>query len=120
MELRAIINEPLKEKGPNVQHSLLIADREAAIVERTKEMTRSIGLETFLYIEKELDKMPKFSPFDMPLLSQRTPVRPTMQPHYTVPGPVAEGPAKLGTSGNGVPINADLTGAIDYMTAMPP
>eukprot|EP00959_Pyramimonas_sp_CCMP1952_P056692 1184164-Pyramimonas_sp.AAC.1 len=51
----------------------------------------------------------------MPLLSQKTPVRP-MQPQHTIPGPVTEGPAKPGTSGNGVPINADLTGTPDNMT----
>eukprot|EP00959_Pyramimonas_sp_CCMP1952_P030760 644797-Pyramimonas_sp.AAC.1 len=52
----------------------------------------------------------------MPLLSQETPVRPVMRPHYTVPGPAIEGPAKPGTSENGLPINADFTGATDDMT----
>eukprot|EP00959_Pyramimonas_sp_CCMP1952_P149527 3128855-Pyramimonas_sp.AAC.1 len=64
-------------------------------------MTRSMGLEPLPYIEKELDTLPEFTPFDMPLLSQKTPVRPLMQLHYTVPGPATEGPAKPGTSGNG-------------------
>eukprot|EP00959_Pyramimonas_sp_CCMP1952_P335170 7018205-Pyramimonas_sp.AAC.1 len=59
MELKAIINESLKEKGQNGQHSLQIADRKAAIIERTKEMARPIGLETFPYIEKEFDALPK-------------------------------------------------------------
>eukprot|EP00959_Pyramimonas_sp_CCMP1952_P167102 3492359-Pyramimonas_sp.AAC.2 len=70
---------------------------------------KAIITEPFPYGEKELDKLPKFSPFDMHLLSQETPVRPVMRPHYTVPGPAMEGPAKPGTSENGLPINANFT-----------
>eukprot|EP00959_Pyramimonas_sp_CCMP1952_P332402 6960490-Pyramimonas_sp.AAC.1 len=79
-------------------------------------MARSIGLESFPYIEKEFDELPRSTPFDMPLLSRETPVRPTVQPHYTILGPVTEGPAKPGTSGNVVPVDADLTGTIDNVT----
>eukprot|EP00959_Pyramimonas_sp_CCMP1952_P374876 7850680-Pyramimonas_sp.AAC.1 len=61
---------------------------------------KAITAESFPYGEKEPDKLPKFSPFDMPLLSQETPVRPVMRPHCTVPGPAIEGPAKPGTSEN--------------------
>eukprot|EP00959_Pyramimonas_sp_CCMP1952_P446744 9354391-Pyramimonas_sp.AAC.1 len=109
MELKAIITESLKGKGQHVQHQLQSADREAAVVERAKEMTRFMGMESFPYVEKELDKLPRCSLFDMPQLSQKTPVRPTMQPHYTAPGPATDGPAKPGISGNGVPINTGLT-----------
>eukprot|EP00959_Pyramimonas_sp_CCMP1952_P343709 7199687-Pyramimonas_sp.AAC.1 len=72
--------------------------------------------ESFPYGEKEQDKLPKFSSFDMPSLSQETPVRPVMRPHYTVPGPAIEGPAKPSTSENGLPINAYFTGTNDDMT----
>eukprot|EP00959_Pyramimonas_sp_CCMP1952_P067945 1418111-Pyramimonas_sp.AAC.1 len=114
MELKAIIAESLEGKEPNVQYSL--PHRGAAMIERTREMTRSMGMESFPYVEKELDKLPKFSQFDMPLLSQETPMWPVMQPHYSIPGPAVEGPAMPGTSENSLPINADFTGTIDNMT----
>eukprot|EP00959_Pyramimonas_sp_CCMP1952_P392328 8221011-Pyramimonas_sp.AAC.1 len=71
-------------------------------------MTKSMGMESFPYVGKELDKLPKFSLFDMLLLSQETPVGPVMRPRYIVPGPAIEGPAKPGTSDNGLPIGADF------------
>eukprot|EP00959_Pyramimonas_sp_CCMP1952_P127116 2658682-Pyramimonas_sp.AAC.1 len=36
-----------------------------------------------------------------------------MKPHYTVPGPAIEGPAKPGTPEHGVPIRLKLTGEIE-------
>eukprot|EP00959_Pyramimonas_sp_CCMP1952_P335842 7032391-Pyramimonas_sp.AAC.1 len=63
-------------------------------------MTRTMGMESFQFIEKALDRLPEFHQFDMPQLSQETPVRPALQPHFIVPGPAAEIPAKPGTSGN--------------------
>eukprot|EP00959_Pyramimonas_sp_CCMP1952_P031270 655583-Pyramimonas_sp.AAC.1 len=63
-------------------------------------MAISMGMESFSDIEKELGKLPRFSLFDMPQLSQRTPVGPTMHPHYLVPGPATAGPAKPGISGS--------------------
>eukprot|EP00959_Pyramimonas_sp_CCMP1952_P419069 8778270-Pyramimonas_sp.AAC.1 len=79
-------------------------------------MTISMGMGSFPYLEKGFDQLPRLGLFNMPYLSQKTPAMPTMQPHYTVPGPATEGPAKPGTSGNGVPINADLTDITDGMT----
>eukprot|EP00959_Pyramimonas_sp_CCMP1952_P405050 8489258-Pyramimonas_sp.AAC.1 len=59
-----------------------------------------MGMESFQFIEKALDNMPRFHQFDMPQLSQETPARPALQPHFIVPGPATEGPAKTGISGN--------------------
>eukprot|EP00959_Pyramimonas_sp_CCMP1952_P043740 914118-Pyramimonas_sp.AAC.1 len=75
-----------------------------------------MGMESFQFIEKALDTLPKFHQFDMPQLSQETPVRPVLQPHFIAPGPAAEGPAKPAISGNNVPFNAELTGVVDDMT----
>eukprot|EP00959_Pyramimonas_sp_CCMP1952_P389470 8161150-Pyramimonas_sp.AAC.1 len=77
---------------------------------------KAIITESFPYVEKALDELPKFSSFDMPLLSQGTPVRLVLRPYYTVPGPAFEGPAKPGTSENGLPLNANFTGTNDDMT----
>eukprot|EP00959_Pyramimonas_sp_CCMP1952_P318336 6661260-Pyramimonas_sp.AAC.1 len=74
---------------------------------------KAIITESFPYGKKEQDKLPNFSSFDMPLLSQKTPVRPVMRPHYTVLGPAIEGPAKPGTSENGLPTNTNFTGTND-------
>eukprot|EP00959_Pyramimonas_sp_CCMP1952_P078479 1640267-Pyramimonas_sp.AAC.1 len=69
---------------------------------------KAIITESFPYGEKEQDTLPKFSSLDMPLLSQETSVWPVMRPHYIVPGPAIEGPAKPSTSENGLPINANF------------
>eukprot|EP00959_Pyramimonas_sp_CCMP1952_P424351 8888243-Pyramimonas_sp.AAC.1 len=81
-----------------------------------KEMAQTMGIEFFKFIEKALDNIPKFHQFDMPQLSQETPARPALQPHFSVPGPAAEGPAKPGISGNNVPFNTEMHGAVDDMT----
>eukprot|EP00959_Pyramimonas_sp_CCMP1952_P097047 2028504-Pyramimonas_sp.AAC.1 len=52
----------------------------------------------------------------MPQLSQETPSRPALRPHFAVPGPATEGPAKPGISGNNIPFNAEMYGAVDDMT----
>eukprot|EP00959_Pyramimonas_sp_CCMP1952_P358430 7504956-Pyramimonas_sp.AAC.1 len=52
--------------------------------------------------------MPTLSSFDMPVLSQETPVRSIMRPNFAVPGPALEGPAKPSTFGNGLPIDCLL------------
>eukprot|EP00959_Pyramimonas_sp_CCMP1952_P021354 450426-Pyramimonas_sp.AAC.1 len=79
-------------------------------------MTKTMGMESFQFIEKALDKMAKFHQFDMPQLSQETPARPALQPHFAVPGPAAEGPAEPGVSGNNVRFNTEMHGAVDDMT----
>eukprot|EP00959_Pyramimonas_sp_CCMP1952_P230932 4827919-Pyramimonas_sp.AAC.1 len=115
MGLKAAMTESLEEKKQTARSQLQAADREAALTERAREMTRTVGMESFQFIEKALDKLPRFHQFDMPQLSQETPVGPVMQPHFIAPGPATEGPAKPGTSGNNVPINSELTGIVDDM-----
>eukprot|EP00959_Pyramimonas_sp_CCMP1952_P221674 4634074-Pyramimonas_sp.AAC.1 len=74
---------------------------------------KAIIRKPFPYSEKGQGQLPTLSSFDMPLLSQETPVRSVMRPNFTAPGPAIEGPAKPSTSENGSPINVKLTGAND-------
>eukprot|EP00959_Pyramimonas_sp_CCMP1952_P407510 8540477-Pyramimonas_sp.AAC.1 len=82
MELKAAIAESLKEKDQHIRSRSQAADREAALEERAKEMTRAMGMESFQFIEKALDHMPKFHRFDMPQISQETPARPALPPFH--------------------------------------
>eukprot|EP00959_Pyramimonas_sp_CCMP1952_P012384 261716-Pyramimonas_sp.AAC.1 len=52
------------------------------------------------HTESEQEKGFTSSSFDLPLLSQETPVRPLMRHNFTVPGPALEGPAKPSTPEN--------------------
>eukprot|EP00959_Pyramimonas_sp_CCMP1952_P081661 1706026-Pyramimonas_sp.AAC.1 len=90
MELKAAIAESLKEKDQRARSRPHAADREAALEERAREMTKTMGMEPFQFIEEALDNMSKFHSFDVPQLSQETPARPALQPHFTVPGPATE------------------------------
>eukprot|EP00959_Pyramimonas_sp_CCMP1952_P162098 3389195-Pyramimonas_sp.AAC.1 len=90
MEIRAAIAESLKEKGQRARSRSQAADRGATLEERAKEMAWTMGMESFQFIEKALDNAPKFHQLDMPQLSQDTPVRPALHPHFAVPGPATE------------------------------
>eukprot|EP00959_Pyramimonas_sp_CCMP1952_P030334 635994-Pyramimonas_sp.AAC.1 len=116
LDLKAAIAESLKEKDQFMRSRSQAADLEAALEERAKEMTKTMGMEYVQLIEKALDSVPKFHQFNMPQLSQETPSRPALRPHFAVPGPAAEGPAMPGTSGNHVLFNAEMHGAVDDMT----
>eukprot|EP00959_Pyramimonas_sp_CCMP1952_P276640 5782559-Pyramimonas_sp.AAC.1 len=82
----------------------------AAASERDVMKPKAIIIESFPYGETEQGKLPRSSSFDILLLSQETPVRSVMRPHYAFPGPAIEGPAKPGTSEHGIPIKMKLTG----------
>eukprot|EP00959_Pyramimonas_sp_CCMP1952_P017065 362507-Pyramimonas_sp.AAC.1 len=55
---------------------------------------KSIITKPFRYRENGQESVSTSNSFDMPLLSQETPVRSVMRPNFTVPGPAIEGPAK--------------------------
>eukprot|EP00959_Pyramimonas_sp_CCMP1952_P296400 6200630-Pyramimonas_sp.AAC.1 len=83
---------------------------------------RAIITKPFPHGETEQGKLIKSSSFEMPPLSQDAPMRPVMKPHYTVPGPAVEGPAKPGTSEHSIPIRMKLAGEIegkDYVNYHP-
>eukprot|EP00959_Pyramimonas_sp_CCMP1952_P144085 3016371-Pyramimonas_sp.AAC.1 len=66
----------------------------AAALGRDATKLQAVITKPFPHGETEQGKLIKSSSFDMPLLPQDTHIRPAMKPHYTVPGPAIEGPAK--------------------------
>eukprot|EP00959_Pyramimonas_sp_CCMP1952_P314062 6574522-Pyramimonas_sp.AAC.1 len=74
---------------------------------------KAIITNPFPFTESGQEKVLISSTFDLPLLSQETPVRSLMRHNFAVPGPALEGPAKPSTPENGLPINMKLTGSND-------
>ena len=94
-----------------MQSQAKAAAQESALGEKANRLTRQMGLESLQYIERDLDNLPQFSHVASTEITQQVEPRPSLNPHFTTPGPAIEKPYDpSGVSGNNVPFNTRITG----------